>query len=62
MSISFFGVRFCQAFFVTFFEKKVTPKNFQRKFLWYYILRSTIECTMFANSHFERTMFAPHPI
>ena len=35
------GVSLRNEFFVTFFEKKVTPKNFLKgKFLWNYIVRS----------------------
>ena len=35
-------------FFVTFFEKKVTPKNFTVGKVFVYIVRSTVEHTMFA--------------
>ena len=47
----------CNSFFVTFFEKKVTPKNFTVGKVFAYIVRSTVERTMFAQT--KAVKFSP---
>ena len=54
------GVSFCQEFSATFLKKGST-KNFTMGKVLVDIARSPIERTMFAHSHFKRTMFALHP-
>ena len=41
-------------FFVTFFEKKVTPKNFTVGKVLAYIVRSTVVRTLFAQTKVEK--------